>query len=445
MKPADKKAMTKRSSNRRHELAMSGWPGVRQILYRIAVPGGLLLLVAGVLGVTGVLSGRSVTRVAGYCPYVIFTAGLLLSAAFRRSRLFFAFLVLALAEIAIAWIIPAQSSLEVRRVMLDAVGLLLPINLVVLAFTGDMGIVSPAGRRRFALIALQAFGVAILSWPGAAHTVALLDKNFLSARFTAWSTISSSVLVVFVVAAIIFAAGLVRKHRPVESSMAWSMVAAFLALQSYGAKNSLAAVYFSTAGLVLMIAVVETSYALAYLDELTQLPSRRALNEALLQMGSEYSIAMVDVDHFKKFNDTYGHEAGDHALRLVASRLSRVTGGGRAYRYGGEEFAILFPGKSAEDASASLDRLRRTIEQSSFVVRGKDRRKGKGKGWRNGEKETRVTVSIGLAERTDDALRPHDVLKLADKALYRAKAKGRNCTVAARRPRASQGARALAS
>ncbi|HJX84007.1 MAG TPA: GGDEF domain-containing protein [Candidatus Angelobacter sp.] len=435
--------MTKRSATRRHDFAASGWSWVRQILYRIAVPGGLLLLVAGVLGATGVLSGPAVSGVAGYCPYVVFAAGLLLSAVFRRSRLFFSFLVLALAQSAVAWIIPAQGSLEVRRVMLDAVGLLLPINLVALAFTGDKGIVSPAGRTRMALIALQAFAVATLSWPSLAHAAASLDKDFLPARLAAWSVISSSALVVFVVAAIVFVVGLARKHRPVESSMAWSMAAAFLALQADGA-NGLAAVYFSTAGLVLMIAVVETSYAMAYRDELTQLPSRRALNEALLQMGSEYTIAMVDVDHFKKFNDTYGHEAGDHALRLVAARLSHVTGGGRAYRYGGEEFAVLFPGKSAEEAGASLDRLRRTIEQSSFVVRGQDRRK-KGRGWRNGEKETRVTVSIGLAERTDDALRPHDVLKLADKALYRAKAKGRNCTVAARRSRAAQGTRALAS
>src|SRR5258708_3072442 len=299
MKPAEKKVVTKRSANRRHDVAVNGWPGVRQVLYRIAVPGGLLLLVSGVVGAMGVLSGPSVTRVAGYCPYVVFIAGLLLSAVFRRSRLFFAFLVLALAQSAIAWIIPAQSSPEVRRILLDAVGFLLAINLAVLAFTGDMGIVSPAGRRRLALIALQAFGVATLSWPSSAHTVALLDKNFLPAGLAAWSTISSSALVVFVVAAIVFAVGLVRKYRPVESSMAWSMVAGFLALQADGA-NSLAAVYFSTGGLVLMIAVVETSYAMAYRDELTQLPSRPALNEAFLQMAHEYTTATRTSDHFKQ-------------------------------------------------------------------------------------------------------------------------------------------------
>ena len=443
MKPDEKKIITRRSSSRRHDATPNGWAWVRQTLYRMTVPGGLLLLVSGVLGAVGIFSGPATARVAAYCPYIIFGAGLLLSAVFRRSRLFFAFLGFSLAQIALAWIIPTQGSPEVRRVMLDAIAFLLPINLVILALVGDRGIVSPAGRRWLASIAAQACGVAALCWPGVAHMVGRLDKDFLPAGLTAWSRISSPGLVVFAVAAIVLAVCMARRNRSVESSMAWSMVAAFLALQA--GTNGLAAVYFSTAGLVLMIAVVETSYAMAYRDELTQLPSRRALNEALLQMGDWYTLAMVDVDHFKKFNDTYGHEAGDHALRLVASRLAGVTGGGRAYRYGGEEFAVVFPGKSAEEAGASLERLRRTIAQSSFIVRGQDRRKKTGKGWRNGEKETSVTVSIGLAERTDYALSPHDVLKLADKALYRAKAKGRNCTVAARRARTSAGTRALAS
>ena len=216
-------------------------------------------------------------------------------------------------------------------------------------------------------------------------------------------------------------------------------MAGFLALQAPPA-TSAPAVYFAAAGLVLMVAVIETSYAMAYRDELTQLPSRRALNEALLQLGNAYSIAMVDVDHFKKFNDTYGHEAGDHVLRLVASRLAKVEGGGKAYRYGGEEFAVLFPRKSAEDASESMDLLRRTIEQTGFVIRGNERRNIANRGKRRGgEKQTSVTVSIGLAESRGDSLGPEEVLKLADKALYRAKERGRNCTVATRRPRVAVG------
>jgi len=79
------------------------------------------------------------------------------------------------------------------------------------------------------------------------------------------------------------------------------------------------------------------------------LPSRRALIERLPSLGRRYTVAMVDVDHFKNFNDTYGHDAGDQVLRMVASRLGEVSGGGTAFRYGGEEFTILFPGKGGKE------------------------------------------------------------------------------------------------
>src|ERR1700682_58059 len=203
MKPDEKKIITRRSSSRRHDATPNGWAWVRQTLYRMTVPGGLLLLVSGVLGAVGIFSGPATARVAAYCPYIIFGAGLLLSAVFRRSRLFFAFLGFSLAQIALAWIIPTQGSPEVRRVMLDAIAFLLPINLVILALVGDRGIVSPAGPRWLASIAAQACGVAALCWPGVAHMVGRLDKDFLPAGLTAWSRISSPALVVFAVAAIV--------------------------------------------------------------------------------------------------------------------------------------------------------------------------------------------------------------------------------------------------
>jgi diguanylate cyclase (GGDEF)-like protein len=142
---------------------------------------------------------------------------------------------------------------------------------------------------------------------------------------------------------------------------------------------------------------------------------------------------MLDVDHFKKFNDSYGHESGDQALRLVASRLSHITGGGKAYRYGGEEFAIVFPNKPSEEVFVYLDRMRRVIEQSVFTVRGNDRRKKGNSGvGRGSKKQTNVTVSIGLASTNGDKLAPTEILRMADQALYKAKAKGRNCTITAK-------------
>lgn len=401
-----------------------------KILYRLTLPGSLLLVFSALLIRVGVLADPQ-SSIVQFLPAVVFGVGLALSAFFRRSRLFFALLAFTLSQSAFAWVMPHLSAGS-ARITANAIGILLPLNLLVLAFLRERGIISPAGRRRLAIVALQVMGVAILCMPAMAHIAAQLSRAFVPEIFSRWSGLSQAGLLAFILAVAIVMIPLVRRYKAVESSLLWSLVAAFIALREAG-KSHLDGVYFAAAGLALIVALIETSYAMAYLDELTQLPSRRALNEALLKLGDAYSIAMLDVDHFKKFNDSYGHESGDQALRLVASRLSHITGGGKAYRYGGEEFAIVFPNKSSEEVFVFLDRMRRVIEQSVFTVRGKDRRrKGKSGIGRGSKKQTNVTVSIGLAATNGDKLAPAEVLRMADQALYKAKAKGRNCTVTAK-------------
>jgi PleD family two-component response regulator len=189
---------------------------------------------------------------------------------------------------------------------------------------------------------------------------------------------------------------------------------------------------------------------LAYHDELTGIRGRRAFNEALLSLDQQYAIAIVDIDHFKNFNDTYGHDIGDQVLCMVASRLSQVSGGGQAFRCGGEEFAIVFRDVSAKDSYAHVDALRQTIEKTAFHVRGADRRaekKPETESDRRGRESDRrkstrkkaaaaspklapdhlsVTVSIGVAEPSTRYRQPEQVIQVADQALYRAKGKGRN-------------------
>ncbi|MFC3150183.1 diguanylate cyclase [Litoribrevibacter euphylliae] len=186
--------------------------------------------------------------------------------------------------------------------------------------------------------------------------------------------------------------------------------------------------------LSLLIYLMQQSWQLVYLDELTGLPGRRALNETMQGLGRKYTIAMMDVDHFKKFNDTYGHDIGDQVLKMVAARINEVTGGGKPFRYGGEEFTIVFSGKSVEQTLAHLEAVRTAIENYQMTIRRQDRPKDHDEGKKQRKKQSSddteqvsVTISIGVAQRTSEDKDPNVVLKSADKALYRAKESGRNC------------------
>ena len=185
--------------------------------------------------------------------------------------------------------------------------------------------------------------------------------------------------------------------------------------------------------LMIAAAVAHEAYQMAFRDELTGLPGRRALNERMQRLGRNYVLAMSDVDHFKKFNDTHGHDVGDQVLRLVAAKLSKINGGGRAYRYGGEEFAVVFAGKTAEQCLPHLEAVREVIANYAMHLRNQDRpqddQAGRLRRGSAGASTVSVTISIGIAERQVEHRNPEQVLKSADEALYRAKAAGRNCVM----------------
>ncbi|TAK46246.1 MAG: GGDEF domain-containing protein [Betaproteobacteria bacterium] len=217
---------------------------------------------------------------------------------------------------------------------------------------------------------------------------------------------------------------------PLEVGLAASLAAFFIACE-WATHPGVFGAYTSAAGVIVIFAVLHESHRMAFRDELTGLPSRRALQEALAALGPDYSIAMVDVDHFKLFNDTHGHAVGDQVLKLVAVHLAGVQGGGRAFRYGGEEFTLVFPGAALPQVLPRLEALRSAIEQHAMVIRDEDRRaevgqKAPRKGARPLEQVLSVTVSIGVAAPGRRAPTPAEVMQAADAALYRAKQAGRN-------------------
>jgi two-component system chemotaxis response regulator CheY len=156
-------------------------------------------------------------------------------------------------------------------------------------------------------------------------------------------------------------------------------------------------------------------------DPLTGLRNRRALDEDLdllearvTRYGHRYCLALLDVDHFKSYNDTYGHQAGDKVLQGVAAQLTAQARDGDAiYRYGGEEFLCMFPEQSLDSGTVAVDRMRTGLEELAIA--------------HSGTPFGVLTMSAGLAMLDPDHVRSAtEVLQEADGALYRAKRLGRN-------------------
>ncbi|MHB0765521.1 GGDEF domain-containing protein [Stutzerimonas sp. NM35] len=247
-----------------------------------------------------------------------------------------------------------------------------------------------------------------------------------------WLNLIQLAYPLFLLAFVVLVVQYVRQPRPVHAAQFIALVGLLLMLPQVFSQPGALNVLSSQVMLILVVSIAQEAYQMAFRDELTGLPGRRALNERLQRLGRQYVIAMADVDHFKAFNDTHGHDVGDQVLRLVASRLRKIGGGGRAYRYGGEEFTLVFPGRDLQDCLPHLEAVRQAVE--GYVIqlrdkasRPKDAQQGKRRRGSGSRDQVSVTISIGVAERLPIQRSPEDVIKAADQALYSAKSAGRNC------------------
>ncbi len=252
----------------------------------------------------------------------------------------------------------------------------------------------------------------------------------------AWMSLIQLSYVAFLLAFVLLVTQYLYKPRPLHAAQLVGLIGLFWALPKTFILPFTLNILCSQVMLMIAAGVAHEAYQMAFRDELTGLPGRRALNERMQRLGRHYVLAMGDVDHFKKFNDTHGHDVGDQVLRLVASKLSKITsGGGKAYRYGGEEFAIVFASKSIEECLPHLDAIREVIANYEIQLRNPDSRpqddqKGRQKRGAVAATSVAVTISIGVAERLPEHRTPEEVLKAADQALYAAKGAGRNCVMA---------------
>ena len=390
--------------------------------------GGLLFLGTVILLQQGLLV-KSLGPLIHIYPYAVAAAGVFFGWRFKRGRLIFAIMILGVAEGSLLQFASGASAAKgVGLIVYEAVSLLLPLNLALLSVLKERGVLTLRGLWRLNVIVAQVVAVILLCRYRDLGFAEWLDYTFLPLTFLPSIRLGQPALLVFAWAFLLVFARSFRCRTALEGGFLWALVSIFFGLALAKSDTELR-VFFATAGLVLVASVIETSYRMAFGDELTGLPSRRALNEALLRLGNRYTVAMIDIDFFKKFNDQFGHDAGDQALKMVASKLREVRGGGKAFRYGGEEFTIIFSRKSLDQALPHLEKVRKTVEGAGFTTRGRDRprrKTDKPEGPRRSRHRVVITVSIGAADRDGGNATPEQVIQAADKALYRAKQGGRN-------------------
>lgn len=167
----------------------------------------------------------------------------------------------------------------------------------------------------------------------------------------------------------------------------------------------------------------EQTYKLAVTDGLTQLYNHRYFQEQMIvnlnnykRYKTPFSLIMIDIDFFKKFNDTYGHQSGDSVLKQVANILKRNSRTSDiACRYGGEEMSIILTNTNNQDAITTAQKICQTVRDSDFTLANNE--------------QVKVTISVGVSTMNDDIDKPQQLIEYCDKCLYKAKENGRNQVV----------------
>lgn len=402
-----------------------------KFLYELLLPAILLIATYFAIPQVSQLS-PSLQDLVYFAPYGLVILGMAIGAKFNRSRVFFFLLVIGIAVYAYDMLFVAGDKGHAATVMRNGFYYLLPLNTLLFFLFRERGIFGVHGLVRAIFLIAQ---MGVLLWlveSNQAGLIEYLNQQWVNHKILAAIALPQPLLTLMVIVLLCMLSVLLLFNRsPIDSGFLAAFVGIGVGLL-YLDDPVAFRLFLDAVMVILIIAVIQDSHRMAYRDELTGLLARRALNEYMMGLGRRYTIAMLDVDHFKKFNDTYGHDVGDQVLKMVGAQMSEITGGGKPFRYGGEEFAIIFPRKAIEKTIPHLEALRCSIEAYKMQIRsqGRPKKNSEGKKQRSakkGGKAVSVTISIGVAERNGEAKNPEMVIKQADKALYRAKKKGRNC------------------
>ncbi|MEZ8393597.1 GGDEF domain-containing protein [Vibrio cyclitrophicus] len=402
---------------------------VTSSLFRFCFP--LLLLVMLFVGMNNViLVTESNLGFASNLPYILLSVAVLLCHTFRQGRMAMVSSTMLVAYLIIQVRLQTPLNTGTTLLELSLLATLLPVTCLLVYAFPDNGVNSKS-MFLYALVV-----VLFMVW------AQLIVSHFHAGGFESWSegilfTVRDFsklpfVLVLYSLCLLGLTAILVLVYNRSIDVVVYSAILLASSTFTFFDVQYISSTMFSLSGTLIIIYVMSASHDMAFNDQLTNIPGRHALEVDMKHLGRKYSMAMVDIDHFKTFNDTYGHDIGDDVLKLVARLITETGGGARAYRYGGEEFTIIFKGKYADQVKADLQALISDIQNYDMIIRNTHERpddhevgmKKRGQS-SNPTEVVNVTVSIGVSDSTTTK-HPEEVLKLADNALYKAKETGRN-------------------
>jgi diguanylate cyclase (GGDEF)-like protein len=338
-------------------------------------------------------------------------------------------LILALADRTLLYFAAnTVAPMEGGRLIYHAISFLLPVNLCVFAFMKRRGDMKWQSIWFLGAILLQGCGVAFIYQYKSLGFGAFLEYSSIKWALLERIPLSQLALFAFGIAFVYYLFLYIRTHGVIERSFCWALISIFyaLALSRIGQVSS---IYFSTAGLIFVISVIENIYGEGFQDELTDLPTGKSMHAVLSKLDTGYTVALIEVDNSERLKNNHGRRVSKQVFRSVGSKLTSVTGGGKPFRYRGEVFAVVFPGMFLQNALPIMEELRQTIKKPGPILQSQKSPGKKPKRFKRVEilaNKVQVTVSIGVAERSGTDMSPQQAILKAEEALGTAKREGRD-------------------
>jgi len=390
------------------------------------IPGGLPFLIIIIILNLRIMD-KVLPKSALIYPIIVIGLGLFLGLFSRRIWLMLVILVLAIADrVLLHFATNTAVTMEGERLIYHAISFLLPFNLCVFAFMKRRGDMTWQSIWFLGAILLQGCGVAFIYQYKSLGFGAFLEYSSIKWALLEHIPLSQLALFAFAIAFVYYLFLYIRTRGVIEHAFCWALISIFYAL-AFSRIGPVSSIYFSTAGLIFVISVFENIYLERFQDELTELPTGKSMHASLSQVDTGYTVAMIEVDNFKRLRDNHGRRVSRQVLRSIGSKITSVTGGGKPFHYGGEVFAVVFPGMFLQDTLPHMEELRQLIKKSGPILRDEKSLRRKPKKLNRVEmlaNKIPVTVSIGVAERSDTDMPSQQAILKAEEALNIAKNEG---------------------